>query len=199
VYRAASLTAHGHKDRWIMNNLVIADPGKCIGCRTCEVACVLSHATGDALAGLSAAHFVPRLKVVKTSKVSTPVQCRQCDDAPCAKVCPTGAISHSHNSVQVTQRLCIGCKSCMMACLYGAMEVVPRETIVLERRPSTYYGEATGGRVQAFKCDLCLHRAEGPACIQVCPTKALSSISGKVLAERMRAKREYAATTLAQL
>jgi electron transport protein HydN len=182
-----------------MNNLVICDPGKCIGCRTCEVACVLGHATGDALADLSSAHFVPRLKVIKTSKVSAPVQCRQCDDAPCAKVCPTGAINYLRNSVQVAQRLCIGCKSCMMACLYGAMQVVPRETIVVENQPGTYYGEATGGRVQAFKCDLCLHRTEGPACIQVCPTKALSSISGEVLAERMKKKREYAAATLAQL
>lgn len=195
---AVSLKAETLKVGEVMNNLVIADPGKCIGCRTCEIACVLSHSTGDALAGLSAAHFVPRLKLVKTSRVSTPVQCRQCDDAPCAKVCPTGAVSHSHNSVQVTQRLCIGCKSCVMACPYGAMEVVPRETIVLERQPGTYYGEVTGGRVQAFKCDLCVHRAEGPACIQVCPTKALYLINGEVLAARMRTKREQAAATLVQ-
>jgi electron transport protein HydN len=182
-----------------MNNLVIADPGRCIGCRTCEIACVLSHATGDALAGLSAAHFVPRLKVIKTSKVSAPVQCRQCDDAPCAKVCPTGAIRHRHSSVQVAQRLCIGCKSCVMACLYGAVEVVPYETIVLERRPGTFYGDAAGGRVQAFKCDLCLNRTEGPACIQVCPTKALSSINSKVLQDKLQIKREQAAASLAQL
>jgi len=182
-----------------MNNLVVADPAKCIGWRTCEVACALGHASGDALPGRAAAHFVPRLKVIKTSKVSAPVQCRQCDDAPCAKVCPTGAIRHCQSSVQVAQRLCIGCKSCVMACLYGAVEVVPQDVVVLERRPGTYYGEPTAGRVQAFKCDLCINRSEGPACIPVCPTKALSSISGKVLQEKMQIKREHAADSLAQL
>ena len=75
-----------------MNKMVIADPGKCIGCRTCEVACALAHSAPDALAKLSPASFIPRLKVVKTAKVSTPVQCRQCDDAPCAAVCPTGTL-----------------------------------------------------------------------------------------------------------
>jgi Fe-S-cluster-containing hydrogenase component 2 len=26
----------------------------------------------------------------------------------------------------------------------------------------------------AFKCDLCVDRPEGPACVEACPTKALS-------------------------
>ena len=119
-----------------MNILVIADPGKCIGCRTCEVACVLAHAAPDAIHKLAAAHFIPRLKLIKTSKVSTPVQCRQCEDAPCAKVCPTGALVLNHNSVQVVQTRCIGCKSCVMACPYGAMEIVTREAVLQQRQPT---------------------------------------------------------------
>ena len=180
-----------------MNNLVIADPEKCIGCRTCEVACVLAHSAGEALEGLSAAHFVPRLKVVKVSRVTAPVQCRQCDDAPCAKVCPTGALVHRHNSVQVIQSQCIGCKSCMMACLYGAIEIVYRGTAPAELRSADLQGTAGAGKVQAFKCDLCAGRAEGPACLHVCLTKAISLVDGNVLAERMRMKRERAATALA--
>jgi len=171
-----------------MNILVIADPGKCIACRTCEIACVLAHSAPGALNRLAAAHFIPRLKVVKTSRVSTPVQCRQCEDAPCAKVCPTGALVHSHNSVQVVQTRCIGCKSCVMACPYGAMEIVTRE-VVLQERPRT----GSNPPVEAYKCDLCIHRPEGPSCIEVCPTKAIYTIDAKVLSDNLRKKREQAA------
>ena len=171
-----------------MNKLVIADPAKCIGCRTCEVACVLAHSAPDALGKLAAAHFIPRLKLVKTSKVSTPVQCRQCEDAPCAKVCPTGALVHSHDSVQVVQSRCIGCKSCVLACPYGAMEIVVRGAVVTERQPA-----AGIHAVEAYKCDLCIDRPQGPACIEVCPTKAIYTIDARVLADSARRRREQAA------
>jgi len=171
-----------------MNILVIADPGKCIGCRTCEVACVLAHSRPNALLDLAPAHFIPRLKLIKTSRVSTPVQCRQCEDAPCAKVCPTGALVHSHNSVQVIQTKCIGCKSCVMACPYGSMEIVTREAAPMERRSST-----ASPNVEAYKCDLCIHRPEGPSCIEVCPTKAIYTIDAKALADSIRKRREQAA------
>jgi electron transport protein HydN len=171
-----------------MNKLVIADPGKCIGCRTCEISCVLAHSTPDALNKLAPAYFIPRLKVVKTSRVSTPVQCRQCEDAPCAKVCPTGALVHSHESVQVIQAKCIGCKSCVMACPYGAMEVVNREITEVRAAASTH--------VEAFKCDMCIHRTEGPACLQVCLTKAISIIDAQVLADNLKKRREKAAVAI---
>ena len=169
-----------------MNILVIADPMKCIGCRTCEVACVLAHAAPDALNTLAAAFFTPRLKVIKTSRVSAPVQCRQCEDAPCAKVCPTGALVHSHNSVQVIQSRCIGCKSCVMACPYGAMEIVTRET--LEQRQAS-----SKTLVEAYKCDLCIHRPQGPSCIEVCPTKSVYTIDAQALEARLQKRREQAA------
>ncbi len=171
-----------------MNKLVIADPVKCIGCRTCEVACVLAHSAPDALRKLAAAHFIPRLKLVKTSKVSTPVQCRQCEDAPCAKVCPTGALVHDHDSIQVIQTRCIGCKSCVMACPYGAMEIVTREAVLTERQLP-----AGSHAVEAYKCDLCIHRPQGPSCIEVCPTKSIYTIDAKVLADNIRKRREQAA------
>ena len=60
-----------------MNTFVIADPKRCIGCRTCEVACVLAHSSGAGLQALSAAHFIPRLRLIRTAKVSVPVQCHQ--------------------------------------------------------------------------------------------------------------------------
>lgn len=43
-----------------MNRFILTDPEKCIGCRTCEVACMMSHqssATPEALTS--------RIRVVK--------------------------------------------------------------------------------------------------------------------------------------
>ena len=47
-----------------MNDFVVADPKRCIGCRTCEVACVLAHGGENALENLNAASFYPRLQVI---------------------------------------------------------------------------------------------------------------------------------------
>ncbi len=170
-----------------MNKLVIADPNKCIGCRTCEIACVLAHAGSDAMVKMSPASFNPRLMVVKTTMVSTPVQCRQCEDAPCAVVCPTGTLVLRNNSVEVVPSRCIGCKSCMIACRFGVIEVLPCDAL-LSDRPII-----SGTHVEAVKCDLCAHRPEGPACVGVCPTKAISVIDGIVLAEASRKRREHTA------
>jgi electron transport protein HydN len=170
-----------------MNRLVIADPGKCIGCRTCEIACVLAHSAADAMGKMSPASFNPRLMVVKTTTVSTPVQCRQCEDAPCAAVCPTGTLVLLNNSVQVIPSRCIGCKSCMIACRFGVIEVLPCEATFLDRPGPS------GTHVEAVKCDLCAHRASGPACVEVCPTRALSVIDSIVLADAGRKRREHAA------
>lgn len=148
-----------------MNQFVIADIKLCIGCRTCEIACVMAHCD-EASPQMSAENFAPRLKVMKTFNVSAPMLCRQCENAPCLNACPNDAIHNLDGSVQVIQSRCIGCKSCMVACPYGAMEVV-----VIGSNDGTRQQ-----RAQANKCDLCHGRSEGPACVEVCPTAALTLI-----------------------
>ena len=148
-----------------MNQFILADPEKCIGCRTCEVACMMSHqssATPEA--------FTSRIRVVKGATFTTAVGCHQCEDAPCANVCPTGAIHRAAGAWLVEQARCIGCKSCMVACPFGAMQV-----------------RVVEDRVQALKCDLCAHRESGPACVEACPTHALRCIDpARLRAERLR-------------
>jgi Fe-S-cluster-containing hydrogenase component 2 len=142
-----------------MNRFVIADSAKCIGCRTCEVACVVSHQENQDCATVTPKAFSARIRVVKSGSFTTAVTCHHCEDAPCANVCPVGAISRASGTVYVEQSLCIGCKSCMLACPFGAMQVTLQDA-----------------QVQALKCDLCLHRENGPACVEACPTQALNCI-----------------------
>lgn len=148
-----------------MNRFILTAPEKCIGCRTCEVACMMSHqssATPEA--------FTSRIRVVKGGTFTTAVGCHQCEDAPCANVCPTGAIHRAAGAWLVEQARCIGCKSCMVACPFGAMQV-----------------RVVEDRVQALKCDLCAHREGGPACVEACPTHALRCIDpARLRAERLR-------------
>ncbi len=139
-----------------MNRFIIADATKCIGCRTCEVACAVSHQENQDCAALSPDEFISRIRVIKDHSWTTAVACHQCEDAPCANVCPVDAISREHGHIFVEQSRCIGCKSCMLACPFGAMEVV-----------------SSRKKARAIKCDLCWHRETGPACVEACPTKAL--------------------------
>jgi len=153
-----------------MNRFVIAEPSKCIGCRTCEVACVLAHPIGGEPAeALTPENFKPRLKVVRNATVTAPVQCRQCENAPCVNSCPTEALVYSNGTVQLIAGRCIGCQTCVVACPFGAMEMMDVPV------KQTELGSPSVRRTVsvAHKCDLCVDRAEGPACVPVCPTKAL--------------------------
>ena len=132
-----------------MNRFIIADATKCIGCRTCEVACAVSHQENQDCAALSPDEFISRIRVIKDHSWTTAVACHQCEDAPCANVCPVDAISREHGHIFVEQSRCIGCKSCMLACPFGAMEVV-----------------SSRKKARAIKCDLCWHRETGPACLK---------------------------------
>lgn len=172
-----------------MNRFIVAEPSRCIGCRTCEIACVLAHAGDNSVAALSSAAFVPRLKVIKNAKVSTAVMCHHCEDAPCANACPSGAITYHHNSVQVDQDRCLGCKTCVVACPFGAMEVVTRPA----KRQFAGVTVAVGVKAEAQKCDLCINHDGGPACVAVCPTDALHLMDQSVMEQTLKQRRERAA------
>lgn len=60
-----------------MNRFIMADAEKCIGCRTCEVACAVAHQDD-----FTAEAFTSRLRVVKGDAYTTAVGCHQCEDAP---------------------------------------------------------------------------------------------------------------------
>lgn len=172
-----------------MNRFVIAEPDKCIGCRTCEIACAVAHQSEPE--EMCAESFQPRLKVVRSGKVTMPILCRQCDDAPCAKACPANAIFFIDDTVQIQTELCLGCKTCVAACPYDAMNIVQKPA---DPMPGTFVSHRM--KAIAQKCDLCIGRPEGPACVSVCPTKALNLIDRNVNASAARKRQEKPALDL---
>ena len=83
-----------------MNRFIIADPKLCIGCNTCMASCSAEHRQR----GLQA---LPRLQVIRNARDSAPVMCHQCEDAPCAQVCPVNAIRHQDDAIVPNESLCV--------------------------------------------------------------------------------------------
>lgn len=170
-----------------MNLFVRGNPDLCIGCRTCMIGCVVAH-EGKHIFEIDpdSYTFNPRLHVVKTARLSVPVQCKHCDNPACLPVCPVGAIYRNGPAVIIDQDKCMGCKSCMDACPFGAIDMVPLALT----------SQADGKeRVVANKCDLCTGIPSGPACVRVCPTAALSLVTEEEMSEAMEDKRKEAART----
>ena len=141
----------------------------------------------------------PRLHTVAASP-GMHIQCRHCEDAPCAEVCPVAAITHGESSIDLNEGTCIGCKMCALACPFGAIEAhgSSTESQQLQHHRGEVPATASlislldwsiGVRTVAVKCDLCRFRAEGPRCVEVCPTQALRVVDSKSLAEAAAAKR----------
>ncbi len=180
------------------------------------MACVSVHQN----AGLQA---YPRLIVTQTAQGTMPVQCRHCEDAPCAKVCPVGAITHQDGMIQLNENTCIGCKMCALACPFGAIEPhgsspqsqqLPYESYaetagVLQSEPlepsemsgplGSLLDWTAGVRTVAVKCDLCYFRDDGPKCIEVCPTKALRLVDNESLNASIKAKRRQTVAMTSQI
>ncbi|WP_226052017.1 formate-dependent uric acid utilization protein AegA [Dickeya chrysanthemi] len=159
-----------------MNQFVIANAKDCIGCNACEIACVISHNHGRYPENRD--DFHPRIRVFHQGEQHTAVTCRHCEDSPCAKVCPTQALVRKQDGIQLVAEKCIGCKTCVLACPFGAI---------------TVENQAQGAT--AHKCDLCIGRPDGQACVEACPTQALQLVSEHSLEEQRREKQRRMAQT----
>lgn len=179
-----------------MKRFVHADPNLCIGCDTCMAACITTHMAE----GMDAQ---PRLQISRKGKVTVPVTCRHCENAPCAAVCPTDAIRVNAGSVTVTEALCNGCEACILACPFGVMGLSSDGATHYERTMGWHNAagkeQAQPGRgckTVAVKCDLCDFSQAGPECVRVCPTNALFVVDTKALKKTGNAKRKAAAQGL---
>ncbi|WP_432735725.1 4Fe-4S dicluster domain-containing protein [Maridesulfovibrio sp. FT414] len=172
-----------------LNPFILANAARCIGCRACELACGAAHLKGGVSVGSLEGPLSPRLYLTRAEDICVPVGCRHCEDAPCAAVCPNGAIQRTDSGVLVAEEHCVGCKTCLAVCPVGAMEMAQvwkngRPAVRRVVGPQNSEAYIVEPALLASKCDLCNDRANGPACVEACPKDALTLVDPMKLKKR---------------
>ncbi|MGK5084579.1 4Fe-4S dicluster domain-containing protein [Bdellovibrionota bacterium FG-1] len=164
---------------------------KCNGSRRCVEACrkennldstndnirVLEMGTGTFNLEKSTLYYTG--EIPKKGKFYMPVQCHQCDNPPCVKVCPvTATWKEPDGIVVIDYDWCIGCRYCQAACPYEARSFNFRKPDVTKERLNprqAYLSNRVRMKGVMEKCTFCLHRSRNgqfPACMEACPTGA---------------------------
>ncbi|MCC7365027.1 MAG: 4Fe-4S dicluster domain-containing protein [Dehalococcoidia bacterium] len=102
------------KIRWGM----VMDLEKCNGCLQCIATCKKEHALPDGVFWIYVMAFKePDRPGDANLLVRT---CQHCSNAPCVKVCPTGARHRRDDGLVLTDYdVCFGCRYCQVSCPYG--------------------------------------------------------------------------------
>lgn len=133
------------------------DVKKCLGCKSCELACAVAHSVAKDLFKClrEEALSLPRKKVYKSGDKNFPVSCRHCKDPKCVDACMAAALFYDQEKGMVIRdsKRCVGCWMCVMVCPFGAI------------RPDTK------AKIPVI-CDKCADKDE-PACVKACPTHAI--------------------------
>ena len=175
--------------RWGM----VVDLSKCMRCHGCVAACRVEHF-------LPLGVTWPRLiawEETADEMTTYPVRCNHCQEAPCVKVCPTGATQQREDGiVWVDQDMCVGCRYCIIACPYQNRTFLSKdkdtgyfpgyELTAFEKAGKRLYPHTTG---TTEKCNFCMERVDAglskglkpgidreatPACVNTCQARALT-------------------------
>ena len=152
------------------NKVLRIDYEKCTGCRLCELVCSVKH---DHVSNPERS----RIRVIKweAEGVYVPMTCQQCEDAPCVNACPAKALIRNQEMerVEIDYDVCIGCRTCVSVCPFGAVNFVAADRRVI-------------------KCDLC----DGdPQCVRFCEVEAITFVPASDVS---RDKKRAAARRLQQ-
>lgn len=135
----------------------LLDLNRCVGCGACVLACRIENDLPEGVAW----RRILTLNLRRAGSGPTyhfSLACHHCDDPPCARGCPSGALTKRPDGIVfLNEDLCLGCRYCEMACPFGAPAFDSVAKVMT-------------------KCHLCAPRqARGlpPACTQACPTGAL--------------------------
>ncbi|AHJ13566.1 DMSO/selenate family reductase complex B subunit [Sulfurospirillum multivorans] len=145
------------------------DQTRCVGCRTCQLACKDYHDSPIGVSYRRVSEYEGGSWVKNENNLLQPfnvfayyssIACNHCDDPACTKACPTGAMHMGdYGIVDVDTSKCIGCKSCAMACPYGAPQ----------------FNEHTGHMSKCNGCQERLDEGMMPICVDACPFRAIEA------------------------
>jgi len=137
----------------------VFDQNKCTGCQACQLACVIENRlepdrSWRAIHTFNARHY-PGAPLFHIS-----LACNHCAEPACMSACPALAYSKDSETgvVLLDQDKCIGCRYCTWACPYDAPKFTSAAGVV-------------------SKCTFCQQRLTvglEPACVDLCPTGALT-------------------------
>jgi molybdopterin-containing oxidoreductase family iron-sulfur binding subunit len=100
---------------------MVIDLQRCTGCGGCVISCKSENNVqrGNAWAGRKI-KTVGKFPNVRFEFI--PTLCNQCENAPCVKGCPTGAMYKGYGDITMhTPKKCIGCKTCIAMCPYDVI------------------------------------------------------------------------------
>jgi len=130
---------------------------KCLGCKSCEIACAVAHSLTQELfkAIKEEALSLPRQRVLTVKGKNYPVSCRHCKEPKCVDACMAAALIYDPQKGMVLHddSRCVGCWMCVMVCAYGAIRPNLKSKIPL-------------------RCDKCKDKDQ-PSCVRACPTGAV--------------------------
>ena len=181
--------------KWSM----VVDTDRCSGCQACVVACQSENNIP-----INEAEHFQQFRAIEWIRIERywegefpnvrarfiPVLCQHCDNAPCESVCPVYATYHNNEglNVQVYNR-CVGTRYCANNCPYHARSFNYWEPVwPVDLRNQLNPDVTVRSRGVMEKCTFCIQRirratrggaevedqAFNPACVQACPTGALT-------------------------
>lgn len=161
----------------------------CDGCGKCVLACVVENniplaAPGDA----AAKRYMHWIEM----RDGFPFMCAHCGDAPCEKVCPTGAASHTPDGLSAMMyKRCAGSRFCGANCPGHARKFNFNDAV--KQGLSMKFNDKVTVREKGVmeKCTMCMHRLQddrmsvkalggtwrgrgvNTACAEACPKNAI--------------------------
>lgn len=149
-----------------MKHVFVFDQDKCAACSACMMGCLDQNDT-DLAAGDQCFRrtFDNEIALEDGSVYCAYISaaCMHCADAPCIAACPVGCLSKDPETgfTIYDNTNCIGCKSCAMACPFGA----PR------------YRKSDGKMVKCDGCNIRVKNGLQPACVRACSFGALTCVT----------------------